>query len=68
MPGFSICRSDTWKQLSAKQRQELHTTDEDGEFFMTYEDMIKHFTDLEICSISVDSLYEDDGGMSYDTN
>ena len=49
--------------MSSSERQRLLTTDEDGEFWMSFEDMIKHYTDLEICSISVDALYEDDGGM-----
>ena len=31
---------------------------------MSYDDMRKHFTDLEICSVSVDQLYEDDNGIS----
>lgn len=35
--------------------------DEDGEFWMSYDDMKKHFTDFEVCSVSVDELYEDDG-------
>lgn len=30
---------------------------------MSFDDMRKHFTDFEICSVSVDELYEDDSGM-----
>lgn len=33
---------------------------EDGEFWMSFDDMKKHFTDFEICSITIDQLYEDE--------
>ena len=33
---------------------------EDGEFWMTYEDMCKHYTDFEMCSVSIDQMYEDE--------
>lgn len=55
--------SDTWKQLPASKSKELNSSDEDGEFWMSFDDVIKNFTDAEICSISMDELYEDDGGM-----
>ena len=37
---------------------------EDGEFWMSIEDMTRHFTNFEACSVSVDTLTEDDSGMS----
>lgn len=30
---------------------------------MSYDDFLKHFTDFEICSVSVDKMYEDDSGQ-----
>ena len=49
--------------MSASVRDKLMSKGEDGEFWMSYDDMRKHFTDFEICSVSVDQLYEDDSGM-----
>lgn len=56
-------RSAKWKNVPEKTRSELLTKDEDGEFWMSFEDVKKHFTDFEVCSVSVDELYEDDSGM-----
>ena len=50
--------------MSASVKKELEVeAGNDGEFWMSYEDMKKHFTDFEICSVSIDELYEDDSGM-----
>ena len=35
---------------------------EDGEFYMSFQDFKKHFTDFEVCNVSVDQLYEDEKG------
>ena len=35
---------------------------DDGEFWMDIEDMKKHYTHFEVCSVSVDELHEDDSG------
>ena len=36
---------------------------DDGEFWMSFDDMKKHFTDFEICNVTIDHLEEDDNGM-----
>ena len=33
---------------------------EDGEFWMSYEDFCQHFSDFEMCSVTIDQLYEDE--------
>ena len=59
-----INRSPIWNKVSSSKRNELLESGarEDGEFWMSYEDFMKHFTDFEVCSVSVDELYEDDNG------
>ena len=58
-------RSSAWKSVSADQRKTLleDGVKEDGEFWMSIEDMTKHFTNFEVCSVSVDTLTEDDSGI-----
>ena len=57
--------SSLWKDISSKDHQKLHQQSrDDGEFWMSYDDMLKNYTDLEICSVSMDKLYEDDSGTS----
>nr|AAT77812.1 calpain T [Gecarcinus lateralis] len=42
--------SPEWSQVSASERQKLGLTfEDDGEFWMTFEDFLEHFTDLSIC-------------------
>lgn len=36
---------------------------DDGEFWMSFDDMKKNFTSFEICNVTVDQLYEDENGM-----
>ena len=59
--------SRLWKQLPAADRMRLLEGEdagkEDGEFWMSFDDFKKHFTDFEICSISVDQMYEDEKGQ-----
>lgn len=56
-----------WKQLPATQHRELleggDKGKEDGEFWMSYDDFRKHYTDFEICNICMEQLYEDETGQ-----
>ncbi|KAL7010735.1 hypothetical protein ACKWTF_016855 [Chironomus riparius] len=55
--------SDTsreWQLISVKTREELGLTfDFDGEFWMYYNDFLKHFDNLEICNLTPDSLTDE---------
>ncbi len=33
---------------------------DDGEFWMSFDDFRKHFTDFEMCNVTIDALYEDE--------
>ncbi|NXN07777.1 CAN5 protein, partial [Indicator maculatus] len=44
--------SEEWKKVSDSERKSLGLTlDNDGEFWMTFEDWCKNFTDVDICRI-----------------
>uniref|UniRef100_A0A670ZC69 Calpain 8 n=1 Tax=Pseudonaja textilis TaxID=8673 RepID=A0A670ZC69_PSETE len=45
-----------WKYIDLKQRNTLHRQAIDGEFWMSFSDFKKQFTDLEICNLSPDPL------------
>lgn len=66
LPSLLATSSKTWQQISASERQALQegegTFKEDGEFWMSFDDFTKHYTDFEICNVSVAMLYEDDSG------
>nr|XP_048315685.1 calpain-3 isoform X4 [Myodes glareolus] len=55
--------SDGWKDWSLVDRDEKdrlqHQVTEDGEFWMSYEDFVYHFTKLEICNLTADALESD---------
>ncbi|KAM5170160.1 calpain-5-like [Mantella aurantiaca] len=42
--------SEEWKKVSQRERKKLGVTvDDDGEFWMSWEDFCTHFTDLTLC-------------------
>ncbi|KAM8998051.1 calpain-6 isoform 1-T2 [Ara ararauna] len=44
--------SEEWKKVSSSERKSLGLTlENDGEFWMTFEDWCKNFTDVDICRI-----------------
>ncbi|XP_029093297.1 calpain-3 isoform X6 [Monodon monoceros] len=55
--------SDSWKNWSFVDKNEKarlqHQVTEDGEFWMSYDDFIYHFTKLEICNLTADALESD---------
>ncbi|XP_021097530.1 calpain-3 isoform X9 [Heterocephalus glaber] len=55
--------SDSWKDWSFVDKDEKarlqHQVTEDGEFWMSYDDFISHFTKLEICNLTADALESD---------
>ncbi|XP_068406094.1 calpain-3 isoform X4 [Eschrichtius robustus] len=55
--------SDSWKDWSFVGKNEKarlqHQVTEDGEFWMSYDDFIYHFTKLEICNLTADALESD---------
>ena len=56
-------KSPEWNALSDTQKNEIGLLIEDnGEFFMTYQDFIKHFDGIDICHVSMDSFDEDNIG------
>ena len=63
---YAFPSSSTWKNVPAARRKELLEGDdmgrEDGEFYMSFPDFKKHFTDFEVCNVSIDQLYEDEKG------
>ena len=53
--------SEEWKRLSDEDKQSLGLRDEDdGEFWMCFEDFANNFTRLEICMLSPDSAGDSD--------
>ncbi|XP_033222734.1 calpain-B-like [Belonocnema kinseyi] len=53
--------SPEWRFIPDHEKEELGLNfDSDGEFWMSFHDFKKYFTQLEICNLSPDSLSEDD--------
>lgn len=54
-------RSPEWQFISDDEKEELGLTfDDDGEFWMSFKDFMKHFDRLEICNLTPDSLTEEE--------
>ncbi|XP_038162884.1 calpain-2 catalytic subunit-like [Cyprinodon tularosa] len=54
--------SSEWRNVSEEDKTKLNHVAEDGEFWMSYLDFIKHFSTLEICNLSPDTLQSDEVG------
>lgn len=56
-----VNRSPEWRFIPDHEKEELGLTfDMDGEFWMSFHDFTRHFTQLEICNLNPDSLTTDD--------
>ncbi len=54
-------RSSIWKNVPEEKRRQLDQNNkDDGEFWMSFDDFCKHFTDFEVCNVTIDALYEDE--------
>ncbi|KAK9299940.1 hypothetical protein QLX08_007169 [Tetragonisca angustula] len=54
-------QSPEWRFIPDHEKEELGLTfDMDGEFWMSFQDFTRYFTQLEICNLNPDSLTEDD--------
>uniref|UniRef100_A0A3Q0RLA6 Uncharacterized protein n=1 Tax=Amphilophus citrinellus TaxID=61819 RepID=A0A3Q0RLA6_AMPCI len=54
--------SSEWSHISEDEKSKLNSVAEDGEFWMSYSDFIRHFTRVEICNLTPDTLSSDDVG------
>ncbi|XP_007426250.1 calpain-14 [Python bivittatus] len=53
--------SGKWELLSPKEKILLRRNSEDGEFWMSVEDLQTHFVDLMICKLTPDLMSQEDG-------
>uniref|UniRef100_A0A3B3H6P0 Calpain catalytic domain-containing protein n=1 Tax=Oryzias latipes TaxID=8090 RepID=A0A3B3H6P0_ORYLA len=51
--------SREWNHISQEEKSKLNKVAEDGEFWMSYSDFIRNFSDLEICNLTPDLLTDD---------
>ncbi|XP_008281698.1 calpain-8 [Stegastes partitus] len=54
--------SSEWDYVSEDDKSKLNHVAEDGEFWMSYSDLIRQFSRLEICNLTPDTLMSDDVG------
>uniref|UniRef100_A0A8C9EHG2 Calpain-3 n=1 Tax=Pavo cristatus TaxID=9049 RepID=A0A8C9EHG2_PAVCR len=55
-----FCRSEEWNFINEDEKIRLqHKIMEDGEFWISFEDFMRHFTKLEICNLTPDTLEAD---------
>ncbi|XP_060943210.1 calpain-2 catalytic subunit-like [Limanda limanda] len=51
--------SSEWKNIREDEKTNFNHMAEDGEFWMSYSDFIRHFSKLEICNLTPDTLLGD---------
>ncbi|XP_026215837.1 calpain-2 catalytic subunit-like isoform X2 [Anabas testudineus] len=52
--------SKEWKEIHPREKKKLNYSADDGEFWMSYKDFQKHFSDLDICHLTPDMLSSDE--------
>ncbi|XP_026279609.1 calpain-A isoform X4 [Frankliniella occidentalis] len=61
-------QSPEWRLIPDHEKEEIGLIfDDDGEFWMSYQDFLTHFTQLEMCNLSPDSM-EDDNIKKWEAN
>ena len=59
--------NDCWNQLSEDEKQQKGlTVDQEGEFWISYQNFIKHFDRLDLCTLSPSSLEIDKDIIKWD--
>uniref|UniRef100_A0A3P8TM91 Calpain-2 catalytic subunit n=1 Tax=Amphiprion percula TaxID=161767 RepID=A0A3P8TM91_AMPPE len=48
-----------WRYVSDEDRERLSHCSEDGEFWMSFSDFLRHYSRLEICNLTPDALTDD---------
>ncbi|XP_067270977.1 calpain 2, (m/II) large subunit, like [Pseudorasbora parva] len=51
--------STEWRQVSDSDREKLYSKAEDGEFWMSYSDFLRHYSRVEICNLTPDALSDE---------
>uniref|UniRef100_A0A673J4K9 Calpain-2 catalytic subunit n=1 Tax=Sinocyclocheilus rhinocerous TaxID=307959 RepID=A0A673J4K9_9TELE len=51
--------SSEWRQISDSDREKLSCKAEDGEFWMSFSDFLRHYSRVEICNLTPDALSDD---------
>ncbi|XP_019947111.2 calpain-2 catalytic subunit-like [Paralichthys olivaceus] len=54
--------SSEWDYISKDEKSNFNHVAEDGEFWMSFSDFIRHFSKLEICNLTPDTLMSDTVG------
>ncbi|XP_041640667.1 calpain-2 catalytic subunit-like [Cheilinus undulatus] len=51
--------SSEWRYISDEDRERLSHCSEDGEFWMSFNEFLRHYSRLEICNLTPDALTDD---------
>lgn len=54
--------SREWSYINEDEKEKLNHVADDGEFWMSYTDFIRHFSKLEICNLTPDTLESEGEG------